>query len=273
MSLALRVLQPQRSFFKNLALLAQYRELLVTWTYREIRTRYRQSVLGLGWTVIQPVFQMVVISIIFGNFLRIPSEGVPYPVFAYTAILPWTLFSTSVASAVPGVISNMDLVTKIYFPREILPLSAILARLVDFAVASVVFVGLMLWYQIPLHATVLYVPLLLAIQMLLATGIGLLGAAASVFLRDISFAVPMAMQLWMYATPVIYPMSVVPERWRPLYLLNPMAGLIDSYRRVILDGAAPDFQYLGASALLSILVALVGYYNFKRLEATMSDVI
>jgi len=263
----------QRFLSQNLRLLIDYRELLVSWTGREIRARYRQSVLGIGWALVQPVFSMVVISIIFGNFVRVPSEGVPYPVFAYAAILPWSLFSGSISTAVPSVLRNMHLVTKIYFPREILPLSAILARLVDFAIASLVFVGLMLWYHMPVHVTLLFVPLLLAIQIILALTISLLGAAISVFLRDISFAIPLAMQLWMYATPVVYPLSMVPEHWRPLYLLNPMAGIIESYRRVVLQGHLPDFQYLGVAMCLSLLLCVIAYAYFKRLEMAMADII
>lgn len=268
-----KIIQQQRSLGQNLKLIVEYRELLLTWTVREIKARYRQSALGFGWALIQPVFQMVVISIIFGNFLRVPSGNVPYPVFAYAALLPWTLFSGSITAAVPSVLTNMQLVTKIYFPREILPLSAMLARLVDFAIASLVFVGLMLWYDIPVHTTLVYVPLLLLIQMILAAGVGLLGAAISVFLRDISFAIPMVMQIWMYISPVIYPLDQVPERWRTLYMLNPMAGIIDSYRRVILHGELPDLTLLAVSAATSLVLFAASYVYFKRLEMAMSDII
>lgn len=265
--------QTQRSLSQNLRLLIRYRELLASWTSREIRARYRQSVLGFGWALVQPVFQMVVISVIFGSFVRMPSEGIPYPIFVYTALLPWTLFAGSISSAVPSILYNMHLVTKIYFPREILPLSAILTRLVDFVIASLVFVALMVWYRIPVHVTLLFVPLLLAIQIALALGVSLLGAAISVFLRDISFAIPLGMQLWMYATPVIYPLSLVPERWRALYLLNPMAGIIESYRQIVLQGQLPNFAYLGVAACISLLLCTGAYAYFKQLEMAMSDVI
>jgi len=268
-----RVFQSQRSLRENLALLLEYRELIIIWTIREIKARYRQSALGFGWALLQPVFQLVVINIIFGNFLRVPSDDIPYPIFAFVAILPWTFFSSSINAAVPSIIQNMQLVTKIYFPREIMPLSVISARLIDFAIASIVFVGMMVWYRIPLHATVLYVPILLLILITLAIGIGLLGAAVSVFLRDISFAVPMAMLLWMYASPVIYPLSAVPEEWLALYMLNPMAVIIDSFRGVILRGEPPDFGYLGYAAIVSLLVFVLSYVNFKRLEMTMADII
>lgn len=263
----------RKSFKENIILLYRYRELLVTWTLRDIRGRYRQSALGFGWALIQPFIQMVVISIIFGYFLQIPSGDIPYPIFSYVAILPWTLFSGSISSAVPSVIVNMELVNKIYFPREIIPLSAILSRMVDFAIASLVFVGLMLFYRIPLAPTILYVPLLLVIQITLAIGVGLLGSAISVFFRDISFAVPLGMQIWMYATPVIYSIASVPEEWRGLYLLNPMAGIIASYRQVILYGENPNISYLIISALVSVIICVFAYVYFKRLEMAMSDII
>ncbi len=267
------ILKPKRPFSDSFGLLYRFKELLWVWTMREIKGRYRQSALGFGWALVQPVFQMVVISIIFGGFLRVSSGDVPYPVFAYAAILPWTFFSGSINSAVPSILQNMQLVTKIYFPREILPLSAVLSRLVDFAVASIVFIGLLWWYKIPLHVTILYVPFLLGIQIILAAAIGLLGSAISVFLRDISFAVPLAMQLWMYASPVIYPIDQVPERWRWLYMLNPMASIIDSYRRVILHGQMPDFGALSIALVTAVLLFVVAYWYFKRLEMAMSDII
>ena len=273
MSTVLRTLQSRRGVTDGLARLYEYRELLQNWTLREIKSRYRQSVLGFGWAIVQPVFQMVVISIIFGSFLHVPSGNVPYPVFAYVALLPWTFFSGAINTAVPSLLTNMDLVTKIYFPREVLPLSSIVARLADLVVASVVFVGMMAWYRLPIHFTLIFVPVLILILLLLAIGVGLLGAAVSVFLRDISFAVPLGMQLWMYASPVIYPITQVPERWRWLYMLNPMAGIIDSFRRVVLDGLWPDPFYLGLAGGVSFVLCIIAYANFKRLEMAMSDII
>ena len=216
---------------------------------------------------------MVVITIIFGNFLNISSGEVPYPVFTYVAILPWTLFSGSITAAFPSIIDNMALVTKIYFPREILPLSAIFSRLVDFAIAALVYLALMIYYQIPVYSTIIYLPILLIIQLILATGIGLLGAAMSVFLRDISFAIPLVMQIWMYATPIIYPISKVPETWLPIYLLNPMAGIIVAYRQILLHGETPNLAYLGISVVLSTLLCVIGFVYFKRLEMAMADIV
>lgn len=274
MTMETKVLQSRRSVTQNLSLLLTYRELVYTWTVREIRARYRQSALGFGWAVITPVVQMVVISIIFGGFLGVSSpDGIPYPVFTYIAILPWTLFTGQISAAVPSVLANMQLVTKIYFPREILPLSAGLGRLVDFAVATLIFVGLAIWYDLQIHSTWLLIPLLLFIQIVFALGIGLLGAAISVFLRDISFAIPLLMQLWMYATPIIYPLSEVPDRILPVYMLNPMAGIITAYRAIILEGQLPDWGYLGYATAVSIVLFIIAYLYFKRLEMAMSDII
>jgi lipopolysaccharide transport system permease protein len=216
---------------------------------------------------------MVVISVIFGSFLRIPTGGIPYPIFSYTAILPWTLFAGAITAAIPSIIGNMNLVTKIYFPREIIPLAASLARLFDFFIALIVFIGLMIWYKIPLQSTIWFAPVLLIIQITLALGIGLLGAAVGVFLRDILYAIPMLMLVWMYATPVIYPISMVPPEWQQLYMLNPMASIIDGYRKVVLEGVYPDFSYIIYSAIVSVVLLIIGYVYFKKLEMSMADII
>lgn len=275
MTVETKIIQPKRKLKENLRLLLQYRELLVTWTAREIRARYRQSALGFGWALITPIVQMVVISIIFGGFLRVPSSSsdIPYPVFAYVALLPWRFFEGAINAAVPSIRNNMQLVTKIYFPREILPLSAILSRLVDFLIGALVFIGLVIYFQMPIYTTWLFVPVLVLIQIALSMGFGMMGAAVSVFLRDISFAVPLVLQLWMYATPVIYDVSVVPERFMSLYLLNPMAGIIISYRQVMLEGQLPEWQLLAYPTAVAFVLMIVAYVYFKRLEMAMSDII
>jgi len=248
-------------------------ELLLTLTTREIRVRYRQSILSFGWALGQPIIQMVVISVIFGSFLRIPTGGIPYPIFSYTAILPWTLFAGAITAAIPSITGNMNLVTKIYFPREIIPLAASLARLFDFFIALTVFIALMIWYQIPLQSTIWFAPILLIIQIVLSLGIGLLGAAVGVFLRDILYAIPMLMLVWMYATPVIYPLSMVPPEWQRVYMLNPMASIIDGYRKVVLEGVYPDFSYIAYAAIVSVVLLIIGYVYFKKLEMSMADII
>ena len=254
-------------------LLLRYREMLILWTSRELRARYRQSIFGPLWALIQPVFQVLIISIIFGKFIRVPSDGFPYPVFLYVALLPWLFFAGSISAAVPSLIQNMNLVTKIYFPREILPLSAILARFVDFLIGLVVLLGLLLWYRIPLHHTIIFVPLLLVVQILFALGISLLGSVVGVFIRDVSFVLPYVLQLWMYLSPVIYPMELVPEQWKTLYMLNPMAGILESYREVLLRGNPPNLSYLGLASGLSFGLCFLAYAYFKKLERSISDVL
>jgi lipopolysaccharide transport system permease protein len=253
--------------------LVSHRDLLVNWTMRNIKVRYKQSLLGAAWSILQPLSATVILTLIFSRFVRVPTNGIPYPIFYYSALLPWTFFAAAVSSGVTSLVSNMNLVTKIYFPREILPLAAILASLVDFLIASLIFVGMIIFYQIPLSSSFVTVPLILLIQLTLVTGIVLFTSALTVFYRDIRFVVPLGLQLWMYMTPIIYPLSMVPERFRSLYMLNPMAGVIDAYRRVILQGEWPQMNYLLLGAAVSIALLIVAYYYFKRAEAVFADVI
>jgi lipopolysaccharide transport system permease protein len=253
--------------------LSSYRDLLWMWTLREIKVRYKQSILGGAWAILQPLSLMLLFTIVFGYFLKVPTDGMPYPIFSYSALLPWTFFATSISFAVPSLVNNMNLVSKIYFPREILPIAAVGAALLDYAVSFVLFLVLMVLYQIPWHITMIWLPLLLAIQIVLTLGVSLLASAVLVYYRDVRFVVPLALQLWFYASPVIYPLSVVPERLQPLYLLNPMAVLIDSYRRITLYGQAPDWTYLLIAAVLSLLLFLIAYHYFRNAEATFADVI
>jgi len=259
--------------FMSVVELTKARELLFTWTLRDFRVRYSQSVLGAAWAILQPFSLMVIFSVIFSAFLRVPTDGIPYPIFAYTALLPWTLFANSLSFAIPSLVSNMNLVSKIYFPREILPLSSILVCFVDFVIASSIFVLMMLFYRIPVGPSILLVPLVLIVQLVLTFGISLLASAINVFYRDVRFVVPLTLQIWMYLSPIIYPVNLVPEKFRPLYFLNPMAALIDSYRRLILLNQMPDWPYLGLATLVSILLALVSYRYFKQAEREFADLI
>ena len=254
-------------------ILISYRELLVNWVMREVRVRYKQSFLGVAWAILQPLSMMLIFTVVFSLFARIPSEGLPYPIFCYAALLPWTFFATSVSFGVPSVVNQMDLVTKIYFPREILPLSSVIAAFFDFLVASTVFIGLILFYKVQLSIQIVWLPLLLSIQVLLTLGIVLLASAINVFYRDIRFIIPLITQLWMFASPVIYPVSSVPEWLRPFYLLNPMAPILDGYRRVVLLGTIPDLKYLTISACVASILFVTGYYYFKRVELSFADLI
>lgn len=250
-----------------------YRDLLVAWTMRTIRARYQQSALGGMWAVLQPAAAAVIFSVIFTRFVPVDTNGIPYIVFSYTALVPWTLFSGSISDMVESLVTNMNLVSKIYFPREILPLAALLARLLDFVIAAFVLVILMLLYGVPPTSVgVLLVPVILIIQLMLAFGIGLIGAAVNVFFRDVRHLVVLGLQLWLYASPIIYPVSAVPERLRPYYFLNPMAGIIEAYRVVLLYNDLPG-TYLIISALAASILLTAGYWFFKRVEFRFADVI
>jgi lipopolysaccharide transport system permease protein len=255
----------------DLTALYRHRELLWMWTLREIRVRYKQSVLGAAWAILQPLALMLAFTVVFSVLVKIPSEGVPYPVFSYTALAVWTLFATSLSFAIPTLVNNLNLVTKIYFPREILPIASVGAAFVDFLVATPLLIALLVWFRTPLSPALLWVPGLVAVQLLLIVGIVLPASALNVFYRDVRFVIPVAVQLWLYATPIIYPLSVIPESFRALYALNPMVGLVDSYRRVILHGEPPAFDYLAISAAVSLALATMGYAYFKRSEGVFAD--
>jgi lipopolysaccharide transport system permease protein len=248
-------------------------DLLSAWTWRIIRARYKQSVLGGLWAVLQPAATVTIFTIIFTQFIPIDTGAIPYVIFSYVAMVPWTLFSTSTNDMVESLVTNMNLVTKIYFPREILPMAALLARLLDFAIAFSVLLILMVFYQMPLFTvTWLYLPAILAVQLALAFGLGLFGAALNVFYRDVKHLFVLGMQIWLYASPIIYPVSRVPEHLRDYYFLNPMAGVLEGYRSILLYGEAP-----GSSFLLSTAVALVimvgGYLFFKSVEPQFADIV
>ncbi len=258
---------------QDLRTLYRHRELLWIWTLREIKVRYKQSALGAAWAILQPLALMLIFTLVFSVLVRLPSDGVPYPVFSYTALLGWTFFATSISFAIPTLVNNLNLVTKIYFPREILPIASVGAAFIDFLVASVLLVAVLIWYQVPATPMLLWVPVLIALQVCLVLGIVLPAAAINVFYRDVRFLIPLATQLWLYATPVIYPVSLVPEQFRLLYALNPMVGIIDSYRQVILLGLPPVPEYLALSAVVSLALLLIGYRYFKRSEGAFADLI
>jgi lipopolysaccharide transport system permease protein len=257
----------------NLMKLVQYRDLLYTLSVHRIKVRYKQSMLGISWAILQPLSMMLIFTIIFSMFARMPSEGSPYALFAYAALLPWTYFSTSLANGTSGLVSHTQLVTKVYFPREILPISYVIAALFDFMIASLVLVGLMIYYKVPPTLNALYGLPIILILTGFATAMSLFFSATQVRFRDMGVAVPLLLQLWMFATPVIYPLSAVPPRWRPLYMLNPLVGVIENFRQTILNGVPPDFYSLGLSAGISFVLLIASYLYFKHMEATMADII
>jgi len=257
----------------NLSQLVRHRELLWVWTTREVRVRYKQSVLGAAWAILQPLALSAMFTLVFSYVVRVPTDGIPYPIFSYTALVPWTFLSSAINLGVPSLVNNMNLITRIYFPREILPLASIAAAGIDFGVAALVLAGMMMWYHMPLHPALLLLPVLVLIQAILAFGATLLGAAALVFFRDVRFIVPLFLQLWLYASPVIYPVSQIPAQWRPIYQLNPMVGVLESYRDILLRQRWPDPAALASAALIALALFVLGYWLFKRLEPRFADLI
>lgn len=253
--------------------LAQYRDLLYTLSVHRIKVRYKQSVLGITWAILQPLSLMLIYTIIFSYIARMPSDGAPYAIFAYAALLPWTCFSNALTNATNSLVSHSHLVTKVYFPREILPLTYVLAAIFDFLIASTVFIGLMVYYRVPLTAHALYALPVVVVLMIFTTAMAFLFSATQVRFRDIGVAMPLLLQLWMFATPVVYPLSAVPKRLLPIYSLNPMVGMIESFRQVMLYGAIPDLRLLGIAAFVSIVLLVASYIYFKRVEATVADII
>jgi lipopolysaccharide transport system permease protein len=257
----------------GLAALYSYRGLLLAWTGRTVRARYQQSVLGGLWAVLQPASVVVVFAVVFTLFIPVDTGDVPYVLFSYTAMVPWTFFASSLTDMVDSLVANMALVSKIYFPRETMPVSAMLARLVDFGIAGGLLVVLMVYYRAPIFTpSLVYLPLVLIIQLALTLGLGLVGAALNVFYRDVKHLFALGLQLWFYATPIVYPASLVPENLRPYYFINPMAGIIEAYRAILLYQRVPG-SYLLLSMVVALVALLIGYWLFKLLEAQFADVV
>lgn len=253
--------------------LAQYRDLLYTLSVHRVKVRYKQSVLGVAWAVLQPLTLMLIYTVIFSYVARVQTGDIPYALFAFAALLPWTCFSTALTNATNGLVSHSQLVTKVYFPREILPLTYVVAALFDLVVGAAMLALLMVYYGAPLTPNALYVGPVLLVLVLFTTAMGLLFSATQVRFRDIGVAMPLMLQIWMFATPVVYPLGAVPERFRGLYLLNPMAGVIENFRRVIVQGLPPDAYSLGVAAAVSVVLLGAAYIFFKHIEATVADLI
>ena len=249
------------------------RNLLRAWTARNIRARYQQSALGWLWAVLQPAAQVLIFSLVFTFFVPIDTGDIPYPVFSYVAVVPWTLLAASLPDMTDSLVANMGLVTKIYFPREVLPIAAMSARLIDFGIAAGLLVILIIFFRVPINVVGwLYLPVILVIQLMLIVGLGLACAALNVFFRDVRSLLVLGLQLWFYASPIIYPVTMVPEQLRTLYFLNPMAGLIEGYRAVLLYAELPG-NYLILSAVVSFVVFIAGYWLFKRVEFQFADIV
>jgi lipopolysaccharide transport system permease protein len=254
--------------------LAAHRELLLTLAVREIRVRYKQSILGIAWAVIQPVVMMLVFTIVFSRFARLPSEGLPYPAFSYAALLPWTFFAGAVSAAMGSVAGGASLVKKVYFPREVLPLASILTNAVDFGISAAIFAALLLYYRVDLTVYALLAVPLVVLLVALTAGLALLLAAFNAYYRDVRYALPLAMQVWLYATPVAWSMTMVPPEYRiPCAIVNPMVAIVDGFRAVLLRGQAPDWPLLAAGTVTTVVVLAVAYRYFATVQRNFADIV
>lgn len=249
-----------------------YRELLYFLTWRDIKVRYKQAVLGVAWAVIQPLLTMVVFTLFFGKLAKIPSNGIPYPIFSYVALMPWTFFANAITNSGNSLIGNANLITKVYFPRLLIPGSAVAAGLVDFAIAFVLFVGLFVYYGVGLTWNVILLPALVVLITLLALGVGLWMSALNVRYRDVRYAMPFLIQLWMFGSPVIYSSMLMPARWRWVLAINPMTGIIEGFRSALL-GQPVMSGALTYSVVVTFVVLVCAAFTFRRMERRFADVI
>ena len=253
--------------------LKQYRDLFYFLVLRDIKIKYKQTVLGASWAVIQPFFSMIVFSLFFGRLAKIPSDNIPYPIFAYAALVPWTYFANSLTMSANSLVGNTQLISKIYFPRLIVPIAPILANLLDFFIALVVLFVMMFFYGITPTPHVIVFPLLTLLMMMIAIGVGTWLAALNAQYRDIKYTVPFLIQLWMFSSPIVYPASMIPEKFRFWYGLNPMAGIIEGFRSILLGTVPFPFKMIGVSTIMATLLFVSGVMYFRRMERYFSDVI
>jgi len=251
----------------------RFRELFYFMVWRDLKIRYKQTMLGALWAVIQPFFTMIVFSLFFGKLAQMPSDGIPYPIFSYAALVPWTYFSGALSLSGNSLISNSNLLTKVYFPRVVIPASSVLAGLVDFGIASLLLFVMMAFYHVQIGWRLLLWPLLIIPMVLLALGMGMILSSVNVKYRDIKYAIPFGIQIWLFVTPVIYPTSIIPERFRFLMALNPMSGIIEAYRTSLFADRHVDWGLLASSIGATVFIFLIGLIYFRRTERAFADVI
>ncbi len=251
----------------------KYKDLFKQLTLREIKSKYKQSVLGYAWVLLVPLLNLIVLNIVFQYFFRVPTGDIPYPVYLFVALVPWTFTASAIASATSSIIANNSLITKVYFPREIIPLSVIASKLVDLFLMCLILIVFLIIYQIPLHLSILYIPLIFAIQLILITGISLILSSINVFFRDIENILGVFLSTWMYLTPIIYPPELIPANVRFIFGLNPMVGIINAYRNTILYGVPPPWISFSFSIIISIVLLIIGIYIFRRLSRSFADVV
>ncbi len=268
------IIRPRKSWWDiDWRSLWEYRELLYFFIWRDVKVRYKQTLIGAAWAIIQPFMTMVVFSLFFGKLAKIPSNGLPYPIFYYSALLPWTYFANSIQSATNTIVAHQGMIKKVYFPRLILPLSAVLSGLVDFAVAFSVLLGMMLYYGIMPTWKLLLLPFLLGLATLTALGVGLWLSALNALYRDVRYATPFLIQLWLFVSPVAYPASMVPEKWQWVYWLNPMTGVIEGFRWVLTGQGQPLNSLFFVSICFVAVTLVLGLIFFHKMEGTIADIV
>ena len=268
------LIRPSRGWVSlNLGELVRYRELIYFLTWRDIKVRYKQTVLGAGWAILQPFLTMVVFSIFFGELAGIPSDGVPYPIFVYSALLPWQLLENGVTKAGGSLVLGRNLVTKVYFPRLAVPIAPVLAGLVDFVLASIVLVGLMAYYAYPPTPAMWTLPFFLLLAIGTTLGASFLLSAMNVAYRDVGYLIPFLLRLWFFLTPIVYPASELPQVYRWIYALNPMVAVVDGFRFALLGNRELDLTMLGVSTLMAVILLVAGTIYFRRMERTFADVV
>jgi lipopolysaccharide transport system permease protein len=257
----------------NLADLWTYRELVLFMVWRDIKVRYKQTLLGAAWAVIQPILTMLVFNFVFGTVAKVPTDGVPYPIFSYSALLPWGLFTAALNTASRSLTANQNMVTKIYFPRLVLPLSSVLGGLVDFGIAFLILVGLLAYYRVSPTAAIWTLPLFLLLTLVTAFGVALWLSAINVQYRDVNYVLPFLTQFWLFLTPVAYSASVISDRWQLVYSLNPMAGVVNGFRWALLGTATGPSTAMAVSVGISMVVLITGLFYFRSMERTFADMI
>jgi lipopolysaccharide transport system permease protein len=251
----------------------RYRELLYFLTWRDIKVRYKQTALGAAWAVIQPFFTMVVFSLFFGRLAKVPSDGVPYPIFSYVALVPWTFFANGLGGSTNSLVGSSNLIKKVYFPRLAIPLATVLSEAVDFAIAFAVLLAMMLYFGITPTANVVWLPSLVLLAVVTSLGVGLWLSAINVQYRDVRYVVPFITQFWMFATPIAYPSSLLDSRWRTIYALNPMVGVVEGFRWALLGTDTAPGPMIAVSSLAAVAMLVSGAFYFRRMEKTFADVV
>jgi len=268
------LIQPRRGWLSfDLEAVYRYRELLYFLVWRDVLVRYKQAAIGVAWVVLQPLLTMVIFTVIFGQFAKLPSDGLPYPIFSFTALLPWNYFAQAISRSGISLVSNTNLISKIYFPRLIVPISSALGPLIDLAISFVILLGMMAWYGIAPTWGVLALPFFTLLAVVTAVAVSLYLSALNVKYRDVGHAIPFLVQFWMYASPVVYSMSIIPQKWRLLYSLNPMVGVIEGFRWALLGKERPDFTVMAVGVGVALVLLLGGLIYFKRTERFFADII